>query len=491
MRQENQIIKEGFKKAIRVKLKAELDAKHETDTNDIVGYRKLEPHIKLFAQQELAEIDFELYRYYRDNNCAGLSHDTLLRVIEGRSPGNQEIFDLLSYYTIGKDYITAVNEGDILGNILAFQLTRRKRGKTESDDMRQGHQEEILPFNADVKTILEQKKILIVQARLNSAFQNGLQKDICTAYHLERVKCSVYTTKPTLLKTHEDSFFINDINSWESLFRKVTGRELTIPAGGWYLIYEQRMFLQNRLEAIFKSHTKKEIAICEAGCASFVHHFTFVSIVIDALRACKKDLKVKLYVVDEYLFPLYQIAEVLDKIIIPRRLYPMKFMPVKVGNEQHLPGFNVSADFIDFMNSRFGIKHYDECIISTDYLLRDLCNEEGTSEHCFDIVTEHFLMKQNGDEETLETWLGKIADSYSRFARPNKSLHLISAIGEKANDKKAGYFNLYKKKSFQIEKHAKVWDIHDQNYYYGNQVDKSTRYPLKNHLIHWKYLKTI
>ena len=233
MRQENEIINIDFKNAIKETFK-------EASMGAGFSYRKLEPSIKLFAQSDLAKLDYELCSFYKDKNYHGLSHNTLLRLLDKGGKGSQEIIDLLSYYVYGRDYITSVNEGKVAGCIPAFQLLKRNR-KTQRESIIGAEQHKAaFKLDSDIINIQKQKELEKIQKQLNTKFNQGFHGGIFTAYHVERCKCSIYTTKPTLIEQKNDFFLINDTSAWQQLFSKVTGRGDKKPAGGWYLIYEQR-----------------------------------------------------------------------------------------------------------------------------------------------------------------------------------------------------------------------------------------------------------
>lgn len=450
--------------------------------------------LKKFINEHLEEYNYNLYCYYKDGS--GLGKDMINRHLNSLDgyPNCQEIINLFCYYAFDRNYPTCVKDNILPDNMIQFN-TLAININLPLVEASVEIEESGFTLEDGLTEILAKKEKAIVQNDLNDKINKSGYGNI-TQYHLDRVNCMVYTTAKDLIRQELDEnnnrkFYINNIKDWNQLFLYITKRKKLPLAGGWYLNNEQKQFLKNELVAIFCEFHGDLISICEAGCASYIHHFTYVSIIIDALIVAnkkrkendrKQTLRASITVVDEFEFPLYQIAEVNERLVKPKKLYPMPFDGIK----GIMPGFYVKADFIDFLNQYFGLKHYDS-LIETHYERYNLCNKEPAKALKFDIVTEHFLMRIDKDEYDLKKWLESICRTYQSFAK--QTLHVISAIGNNAKSEKGYYFDLYEKNDFNKIILKDVWDIYDQNKFYGSQVNKGTEITLDNYLVHWKYVK--
>lgn len=489
MRQSNFSLCENFKSGIINKWMERTQLDKSKFSN-----KKFSDDLKKFITERLEEYNYNLYNYYKDKQ--GLGKDMInrhLKSLEGY-PHSQEIINLFCYYAFERNYPNCVRDNILPDNLFQYNTLEVNisslliEASTEIEDSRFSAEDSFME-------ILEKKDNAIVQKDLNEKI-NKIEHDDITQYHLDRVNCMVYTTAKNLLREEIDEkdkrrFYLNNINDWKEIFSHIANRKSLPLAGGWYLNNEQKQFLKDELIAIFGDFSGDLISICEAGCASYIHHFTYVSIVIDALIEAnkirkennrKKTLRASITVIDEFEFPLYQIAEVDRKLIKPKKLYPMQFDGVK----DIMHGFYVKADFIDFLNQYFGLKHYDS-LIETHYQHYNLCVRDPKKELTFDVITEHFLIRIDKDEYDLKKWLENICATYKSFAK--QTLHIISAIGNNAKSENGYYFDLYEKNDFYKIKMDSVWDIYDQNKFYGNQVNKGTEVTLDNYLVHWKYVK--
>ncbi len=201
----------------------------------------------------------------------------------------------------------------------------------------------------------------------NDPQQNKLNKKIqwvkglgqYTDYHSDRANVGVYQTSKDLLKLSNGVLRVNDIKQWEYLRRRMLAKkddpnftEFRL-AGGWYLIYEQQKFLYEAFLNIFNEFSNEQtVDICEAGVASFVHHFTYVAIILKALKASRKNLKVNLTVIDKFPYPLRQI-EMVHKFINNNEVFERREKLNK-----YVPDIVIRKDFVDFIKRDFDTDLY-------------------------------------------------------------------------------------------------------------------------------------
>lgn len=221
-----------------------------------------------------------------------------------------------------------------------------------------------------------------------------------------------------------------------------------LPAGGWFLVKEQRDWLKTRLIKIFNSYPKekKEINILEAGVASYVHHFTYLSILKDALdESGLKHINLKVTVIERCCFPL-KCIETINKSCFVN----IKNSEVDIyGNEIRMDNF-----LIELIENK---KIFESDQILVELIEEDLRSLRGKVQLKFDIITEHFItaVAENWDD------IVAIRKSYSNILEENG--FLLCACGtkysfDKEDQKRTRFLDLHERKGFnQIEEIA-VWD---------------------------------
>lgn len=157
------------------------------------------------------------------------------------------------------------------------------------------------------------------------------------------------------------------------------------PAGGWYLVREQREWLLEKLIFIFKkkhSEGKKKISILEAGVASFNHHFSYLLIIKQAIEEVTlKDLSINVTVTDKAFFPLFCIE----------KINPLTIDHLKTSKTLDVFGNKIQLydEFIEFISKNDLLCHPQIKVRTKQYDLTDSINTNQLGK--FDIITEHFI----------------------------------------------------------------------------------------------------
>ncbi|WP_299116511.1 hypothetical protein [uncultured Winogradskyella sp.] len=243
---------------------------------------------------------------------------------------------------------------------------------------------------------------------------------------------------------HQIHFVTPDIIKLSKLFNSSKD-----PAGGWYLVQEQRMWLEEELVSIFSNYlnSKTNCRILVAGVASYVHFYTFLKIVISAADISKLSLtKLEIDVVDKCIYPLNQIAAIESNL---RNKHKFLFRnSFSVFNEK----IKIPRDNLKFLKK---IRN-DVRKINIRLFLRDLRQLEDI--HAlgkYSIITEHFLTSMLYKQEGL---IKKTRESYKNLIDRNGSL--LIATGVPNNDFFLKFIDLHENNGFKlVEKKTKwVWD---------------------------------
>lgn len=317
-------------------------------------------------------------------------------------------------------------------------------------------------------------------------------------YHITRSESKIFTisdnggcsTLPlagderisTLDYSEDANKLISDLNQGENL------------AGGWWLIPEQRDWLQTRLTEIFSSfkNDKENKYLMVSGVAGYAHFYSYLKIVFNAAKAGNFPLE-RLYidVVDSCITPILEIAHIEKSI----------------KNDKSLFGSGVKSSY-DILGYNLKIPAANEKFIKE--LLQDLkvahirtfhCNILNLGDYCelmrkkYNIITEHFLISMM-ENSLLKT--ARCRESYQTMAR--EGCHLLIATGlpgQNPNQYLADLTEVHNQYGFKIQMKdsVKVWDP------YGIQknvldaisndfaIDKRSNRPiiLDNALIHFTY----
>lgn len=251
-----------------------------------------------------------------------------------------------------------------------------------------------------------------------------------------------------------------------------------LPAGGWFLVKEQRDWLKARLVEIFKGYSGKEINILEAGVASHVHHFTYLSILKDALNESGlKNIKLKVTVIERCCFPLKCIEAINEKTFVN-----IKNSKIDVyGNEIRMDKF-----FIELIENK---KIFEDDQILVELMEGDLRSLGGEVKPKFDIITEHFITA------VAENWRDIVAirESYSNILKKNGSL--LCACGTRysfneEDQRRTRFLDLHQKKGFEQKGEVSVWDPYGmkKSDFLQLLTDKELEVEFDNEMFVFKYL---
>jgi SAM-dependent methyltransferase len=219
------------------------------------------------------------------------------------------------------------------------------------------------------------------------------------------------------------------------------------PAGGWYLVKEQREWLEARLFDILEPRqgSGETIRILEAGVASFVHHYTYLAILKSVLDRLEDPPRLAVTVVDKCVFPILQIAAVERALAAgirrPRRL--------DIGGQQLF----IEGEFLDVMNP----SRRDFGRISLDLWVRNLGEMEAVAQlGKFDVITEHFLTAVL--DQQIEQ-ITSIRQTYARILKPGGYLLCATGIVKKSPNYEE-YVQLHPRLGFRSidAKTLFVWD---------------------------------
>ncbi|MGV6831156.1 MAG: hypothetical protein ACWA5P_06305 [bacterium] len=179
------------------------------------------------------------------------------------------------------------------------------------------------------------------------------------------------------------------------------------PAGGWYLVEEQRNWLFNRfckiLPEIELNNSRCRILV--AGIASYVHFYTFLNIIINAANNTKFNLdNIDIDVIDKCIYPLHQIAYIENRI--RHRLFLKPYLRI-FDQKVKIPRKNLAY----LKKLRSSLRR-----LNVRIFLRDLRQLEDIKDlNTYSIITEHylttFLYKEKGLMEMTRQAYHKLLDS--------------------------------------------------------------------------------
>ena len=232
-------------------------------------------------------------------------------------------------------------------------------------------------------------------------------------YHADRVSCALYATRqPAIAHGNGRGRLLpsSDLSDLAALLRQ--SRD---PAGGWYLLADQREWLEKNLILALGSQTRgTSVRVLEAGTASFVHHYSYRAILAEVVRKLENDLRIELTVLDRCAYPIFQIASI-ENWIGRRREVPTE---IDAGGNQ-IP---VDSTLAEIMDS--ALRSADQ--ISTEVLVMDLEDTESmTRLGSFDVITEHFLTPVL---KVQSRKIGKIRENYAALLKTGGQLVAASTI---------------------------------------------------------------
>ena len=268
-------------------------------------------------------------------------------------------------------------------------------------------------------------------------------------YHANRVNSTTFAIEGDVLKiTGRHTAILTSHNDVVSLAKLFEGRK--DPAGGWYLVKEQREWLRKCLVDIFSGSKRPQpqtLRILEAGVASFVHHYTYLRIIFDALQESRSNVRIALTVVDQCAFPLLQITALENELSKGLRSPKM----INVGKSK----ISIERNFLAVVNPK--TRNFGN--IGTELWVKDLADEESVAQlGCYDIITEHFLTsvldKRIRERETVQ-----IRKTYSRIMKQGG--YLLTANGIiKGSNMYSEFIKLHQENGLKLIDNATraVWD---------------------------------
>lgn len=181
------------------------------------------------------------------------------------------------------------------------------------------------------------------------------------------------------------------------------------PAGGWYLVHEQRDWLARRLSSLFRGFDQpRPLRVLEAGVAGFVHHYTYLSIIHEALRFSPAP-EVRVCVTDKCTYPIQQI----------RAAEGLRGAPSSIP-----PHMTIGGHRLPIHGPLRNILERKPPGLTTELHTTDLRAEELERLGPFDVVTEHFLTSVlDADFDVVE----KIWSRYAAAMSPGGSF--LCAVG--------------------------------------------------------------
>jgi len=270
-----------------------------------------------------------------------------------------------------------------------------------------------------------------------------------SGYHRDRATNTIYRIEDKVIVKKKSIGFIPPLPTFTELV-KMFKVNIPSPAGGWYLVKEQRdwlkKFLLEIVDDLYKNEGKREIDILEAGIASFNHHFSYLLIlkeVIDELGY--KDLILNLTVTDSAYYPLFCIDRI-NKLTID-----------KLYNKRELTVFNnkipLADSFLTFIRES-EILFFNQ--INTKTKQYDLTDSESAFNlGRFDIITEHFITAVIDNFQIIKL----IRKTYSKILRENGYILNASGITPHIHDKQFDEFlDIHEELGLMQKERINVWD---------------------------------
>ena len=269
-------------------------------------------------------------------------------------------------------------------------------------------------------------------------------------YHLSRCNCTIVgitdgggaSSAPLSEKINQAPCKITP--QIRSLFEKMEGNFRV--AGGWYLVQQQREWLQAHVENIMKDRIGKPLNILVAGVAGYAHFFSYMKVLFDAARntgfSCS-DIYVD--VLDRCKTPLLEIDSFYDQVKQQRRVLPYRagFGPLRIH-------FNLT----NWLFIRRMHEELNQC--SIEPLCKSFLEEAPEELHGkYHLVTEHFLTSMV--EKKLDD-IEKIRQFYASVVATGG--HLLVASGFPNIDFYENFLEIHKQAGFKVVKgsETRVWD---------------------------------
>ena len=242
-------------------------------------------------------------------------------------------------------------------------------------------------------------------------------KPVPCGYHESRVYCEFSGIEDDLLADSGDNFHTYMEPSKGATHLAKLFCAAHPPAGSWYLVKEQREWLQKALLVQLREHTGDgPFKIMVAGVASYVHALGQLLIILQAVKALDNDLKIEVTFTDRCQFPLQQIEQFLAAIQ-ESKFFRYSF---ELGDKKFKCAKALDKEVRLYQSE---LKQLD-----VKYALGDLSSQDVFPEQSFDLITEHFmtsLLYKNFEK------IKPIRSNYSHWLKSNG--YLFSADGIRAD----------------------------------------------------------
>ncbi len=240
-------------------------------------------------------------------------------------------------------------------------------------------------------------------------------------YHQSRVHCQFIGIEASLLASNQNQFhtFLKQNNDVKQLAKWFTAKQL--PAGSWYLVKEQRTWLEAKLTQVLRTHPNGEpFHIMIAGVASYVHAFGQLFIIMNTLSALPCAPKVTITFADKCAFPLEQIQALLKQVSQRHGLMGYRF---KLGSSQ----FKCPNALAKLLK-----KHKVHLRELTIHCVQgDLTDETRFTSESFNLITEHFLTSLLYKNFAA---IAPIRKNYQRWLKPQGTLLSADGIRKDSDD---------------------------------------------------------
>lgn len=191
-------------------------------------------------------------------------------------------------------------------------------------------------------------------------------------------------------------------------------------AGSWWLVQEQREWLQERLMAVL-GRCRGDCRILISGVAGYAHFYSTLRVLFDAAHEARFDVaRLKIDVVDNCIVPLLEIAAIERSI----RHNPYSWLRT-VWRSYDILGVQLRIPAVNRQFIRKLIPDIRKCSVSVIH--RDIESLwDNRQELCgaYDIVTEHFLISMM---ESVEQLIENSRNSYKYLLK--RGGHLLMACG--------------------------------------------------------------
>lgn len=259
-------------------------------------------------------------------------------------------------------------------------------------------------------------------------------------------------------------------------------------AGSWWMVKEQREWLQRHLVSVFKKKNGEPCNILVSGVAGYAHFYSYLHIVFDAAKEAGHDIAdISVDVIDSCITPILEIANIEKDIRGSRKT----LLGTVIKDKYDILGYNLNIPLVNrkFINSM--LTDIRNCSIRSMH-----CDVTHVGEYCkerirrYDIITEHFLLSMVENETKI---VEGIRRSYAQMM--NFGGHLLVAGGFSSQEMMATILRIHDNHGFSPDgdDNVKVWDP------YGlsltrlqdilNNDNITHQVPLDNYLIDFVFVR--